>query len=235
MDAAKIREDKRRFDDVIASLEAQIANTGTHLTVDVHARSIYAQEIRRMSDGLKAQVQAGRISWLQAAVEAQTARNAIMEVIRSRSTPVGRAIAESLKKDGYTLNQLVAMKTTKAYGEKAVFAHLSGSQQNTVYANIVTSAGSSNLKVNRVMARLSHAGRGLLFVAIALSIYNISTAKNKAAAIRKELSVNGAGIAGGIAGGMLAGLACGPAAPACVTAGAFIGGALAAFSTSYLW
>jgi len=34
---------------------------------------------------------------------------------------------------------------------------------------------------------------------------------------------------------MDAGLACGPGAPVCVTVGAFVGGALAAFSTGWIW
>lgn len=85
------------------------------------------------------------------------------------------------------------------------------------------------------MSRLSYAGRGVLFLAIALSAYHIATASNKAAAFRKELAVNGASVAGGIAGGALAGLACGPAAPVCVTVGAFVGGAFAAYAAGYSW
>ena len=80
-----------------------------------------------------------------------------------------------------------------------------------------------------------HAGRGVLFLALALSIYLIATAENKVAGFKKELAINGAGVAGGIAGGALAGLACGPAAPICVTVGAFVGGAFAALGTSYIW
>lgn len=85
------------------------------------------------------------------------------------------------------------------------------------------------------MTMLSHASRGVLFIAVALSVYEVATATDKVAAAKKELVVNGAGVAGGIAGGMLAGLACGPGAPICVTVGAFVGGALAAFGTSYAW
>lgn len=53
-------------------------------------------------------------------------------------------------------------------------------------------------------------------------------------AYSKEIVITGAGI-GGIAGGALAGLACGPGAPVCVTVGAFVGGALAAFGVSITW
>lgn len=227
--------DEVLFDSAMASLEAQIANVGTHLTFDAHARAAYAKEIKRMSDRLRSDALAGRLSWADAASEAQVARNAIMEVIRSRGTPVGRAIAEHMKKDGIALNRLIASKTTKAHGSAAVFSRLSGTQQNAIYASIVTSAGTSNARVTHAMATLSHVSRGVVFIAVALSVYEVATANNKVAAAKKELAVNGAGIAGGIAGGMLAGLACGPAAPVCVTVGAFVGGALAAFGTNYAW
>ncbi|TWI44341.1 hypothetical protein IP92_04286 [Pseudoduganella flava] len=85
------------------------------------------------------------------------------------------------------------------------------------------------------MARMRYAGRGLIVVAVALSVYNVATATNKGTAFKKELAANGAGIAGGVAGGAVAGLACGPGAPVCVTVGAFVGGVLAAFGSTYLW
>ncbi len=85
------------------------------------------------------------------------------------------------------------------------------------------------------MRNLSRAGRGLLFISLALSVYTVVNSDNKPRAIAREATVTGAGVLGGIAGGGLAGLACGPGAPVCVTVGAFIGGALAAFGVSSLW
>ena len=63
----------------------------------------------------------------------------------------------------------------------------------------------------------------------------VAAAQRDAGAARRELAVTGAGIGGGIAGGALAGLACGPGAPVCVTVGAFVGGALAAFGVDFFW
>ena len=85
------------------------------------------------------------------------------------------------------------------------------------------------------MKKLSSAGRSLVFLSIAISVYTVATADNKFDAAGKEIVITGAGIAGGIAGGALAGLACGPGAPVCVTVGAFVGGALAAFGVSITW
>ena len=57
----------------------------------------------------------------------------------------------------------------------------------------------------------------------------------KSTAIKRELVTTTAGMGGSIAAGALAGLACGPGAPVCVTIGAFIGGALAAFGAGFIW
>lgn len=228
-------EDKSAFDSAIRALEAEIANAGAHLTIDAAARQAYARQIQDMANELRLQANSGRITWAQAAKQAQETRNAIMEVIRGRSTPVGRAMAERLKREGKSLNELIARKSQQLYGSSANFNRLSMAQQNAVYAEIVKSAGTSNPRVTAQMRALSRAGRGLLVVSIAISVYSVANAQDKAGAARRELAVTGAGIGGGIAGGALAGLACGPGAPVCVTVGAFVGGALAAFGVDFLW
>ncbi|MDR2852309.1 MAG: hypothetical protein LBV61_04540 [Burkholderiaceae bacterium] len=68
-----------------------------------------------------------------------------------------------------------------------------------------------------------------------MSVYEVMAADDKIKTAGREITVTGAGMGGGIAGGALAGLACGPGAPVCVTVGAFVGGALAAFGVSRLW
>lgn len=227
--------DEALFESTMKSLQAQISNVAAHITIDTRARRLYNQEIKRMADRLRADAIASRLTWASAARQAQETRNLIMGVIRARSTPVGRAFAESLKLKGYSLNQLIALKTIALHGEQTIFSRLSNTKQNAIYASIVSSAGKSNIHVTRAMTSLTYAGRGVLFLAIALSTYEIATSSNKVAVLQKELAINGASIAGGIAGGALAGLACGPAAPVCVTVGAFVGGALAAFGTAYVW
>ena len=235
MEAKTVSDEEALFEHTIKSLEGQISNIGAHLTIDTQARLLYVQEIKVLSARLRAAAVSGRITWAAAAREAQETRNLIMGVVRARSTPVGRAFAEVLKLKGYSLNQLIAAKTIQLHGENAIFSRLSNAQQNGVYASIVASAGKSNRQVTRAMAGLTYAGRGALFLSVALSVYHVAASTNKTAAFQKELALNGASMASAIVGGAVAGLACGPAAPVCVTGGAFVGGALAAFGASYSW
>lgn len=148
-----------------------------------------------------------------------------MDVIRSRSTPVSRAMAQQLKSESKSLNELIARKAQQLYRPRAGFNRLSVAWQNAVYGEIVRSAGKSNPTVTANMRNLSRAGRGLLVVSLALSIYTVANAGDKPQAIAREATITGAGIVGGVAGG----------APVCVTVGAFAGGALAAFGLSALW
>jgi hypothetical protein len=227
--------DQALFESTIKALEADVAYLGTQFVLDSEVRLAYARQIKAMADDLRMKASSGSMSWKQAAVDAQETRNAIMEVMRGRSSPVGRAEAEAIKKHGRTLNELIANKTHELFGNSADFDRLSQSQKNQVYAEIVKSAGKSDPEVNGRLLRLSRYGRGLLFLSIAISVYTVANSNDKVATAKHEVKVTGAGIAGGFAGGALAGLACGPGAPVCVTVGAFVGGALAAFGADYFW
>ncbi|MBV1882431.1 MAG: hypothetical protein KUG82_12405 [Pseudomonadales bacterium] len=229
------QNDKAVFESAIRALELEIANVGVHLTLDSAARQAYAKQIRAMSTELKMLVSTGKISWAQAAEQANETRNLIMDVVRNRSTPVGRSMAQQIKQQGRTLNEIIAKKCKSLYGGSVSFNDLPLAKKNKIYSEVVTSAGKSDPKVTMAMKKLSHAGRGLIVISIALSVYTVATAENKVDAAGKEIVVTGAGIGGGIAGGALAGLACGPGAPVCVTVGAFVGGALVAFGVGLAW
>lgn len=228
-------EDREVFERAIKGLESQIASVGAHVTIDSSARMAYAREIRRMADKLRADAIKGKITWAHAAEQAQQTRNVVMNLIRARSTPVGRALAQSLKPEGRSLNELIAHHIKKLHGPGKLFSQLSTSQQNKIYAAIVSSAGKSHADVTAIMTKLSFAGRGLIFLSLGISVFNIARSTDKGTAVKKEVATTGAGVSGGIAGGALAGLACGPGAPVCVTLGAFAGGALAAFGVGYIW
>lgn len=83
--------------------------------------------------------------------------------------------------------------------------------------------------------QLSHVGRGLIVLSIAISIYEIYTADNKVSESGRQIAINSSGIVGAAAGGAMAGLMCGPGAPVCVLIGGFVGGALAAWEMGRVW
>ncbi|KMK19159.1 hypothetical protein ABW09_07185 [Pluralibacter gergoviae] len=226
---------KARFEQVIASFQGDMSAFAAQLSIDPRLRLEYSRLIKVMSDELRERANVGIISWEQAAKEAQDARNITMEMIRAKSTPLGKALASKMKLTGKTFNELVARKTAQLYGTKANFNTLSELQRNHVFGAIVESAGRSNAKVNLAMLRLSYAGRGLIVFSIAFAVYEVMNADDKISETGRQLAIGGAGITGAWAGGAVAGLMCGPGAPVCVVIGGFIGGALAAWKMGYLW
>jgi hypothetical protein len=228
-------EEKRLFDNAIRALEADVMSIGMHLKLDATARYAYRNQIALMSSKIQIKVDQGQISWMKAAEQAQETRNLILEISRSHSTPVGRAVAERMKREGKTFTQLIEKNTKEIFGTNADFRKLDASRKNAVYAAIVKSSGSSRLTVSRAMNLAGPAGRGLIIISLAISVYTVATAEDKLAAASREASIAGIGFGGALVGGAVAGLACGPAAPICVSIGAFVSGTLAAFGTSAFW
>lgn len=224
-----------KFESVVNTLQGDVSAVAARLTIDPRLRLEYSRRIKEMSSDLRAKATAGVISWEKAAREAQETRNLIMEMVRARSTPLGRAMAEQLKSEGKTLNELVAKKAKSLFGTQANFNSLSEIQKNQIYAGIVESAGKSNPQVNMKMMQLSRLGKGLVVLSIAISVYEIYTADDKVSESGRQIAINSAGIAGAVAGGAMAGLMCGPGAPVCVLIGGFVGGALAAWEMGRLW
>ncbi|QAR45037.1 hypothetical protein EQG67_04315 [Kosakonia cowanii] len=223
-------EGKKKLERAIATLQGDVNAASGVLYVDPKLRLEYSRRIKAMAKASR-----GIISWEKAAEEANQTRNLLMELIRYRSTPVGKALAQKMKAQGKTLNELIAYKTKALYGDKVNFNNLSVSQKNAVYSAVVQSAGKSNHEVNIKMQRLSGAGRGLIFLSLAVAVYQIYEAEDRVLETQRQLAISSAGIAGAWGGGALAGLMCGPGAPVCVVIGAFVGGAIAAWEISGFW
>lgn len=83
-----------KFESAVNALQGDVSAAAARLTIDPRLRLEYAQHIKEMSEDLRAKANTGVISWEKAAREAQETRNLIMEMVRSRSTPPGRAMAE---------------------------------------------------------------------------------------------------------------------------------------------
>lgn len=161
VDNLNIEDDKKSFEDAIRVLHAEAYNIGAHLSWDTNARVIYARKIQEMSTELSRAATNGTITWAQASKQANETRNLIMELLRGRSSPIGLAMAQQMKGQGATLNDIIAKKTRELFGSSANLDRLSLNNKNTVYFEVVKSSGKSNPKVNTKMRNLSAAGRGL--------------------------------------------------------------------------
>ncbi|ECE6340666.1 hypothetical protein ACO0LQ_000332 [Salmonella enterica] len=223
------KPDLENFKREIAILEGEINSAMATLNLKAHLRSEYIKATNLIAKELFLGASRGMITWGQAAQEASSTRNTIMDLIRSRSSPVGKALAQSLKIQGKTLNELIARYAIKLYGENVDFNHLSTSQQDQVYAEIVKASGRQRPAANKLAVRFSRAGRILIFISLAISIYLIYEEEDPLYELERQIVIGVAGIEGGWAGGSLAGLMCGPGAPVCVLIGVFVGGAIAAY------
>jgi len=230
------KDDRALFDAAIDALHGDVAAAAAIITNDAHVRSLYQIKVTEAARALERQALSGEITWDAASRKANLLRNDIMELMRGRTSPVGTALAEFMKKEGLTRETLIPKYAARLFKEGkisgTVFSELSKVDQDKVYAEIVKAAGRSSPKVNAALLKWRHVGRGLIVISIGVSVYNIATAEDPGAQAVEEAAVTGAGIAGGVAGGAAAGLVCGPGAPVCVTVGALVGGALAAFGVS---
>jgi len=99
-----------------------------------------------------------------------------------------------MKAQGKTLNELIAYKTKSLYGDKVNFNNLSVSQKNSVYSTVVQSAGKSNHEVNIKMQRFSGAGRGLIFLSLAVAVYQIYEAEDRVLETQRQLAISTPGL-----------------------------------------
>lgn len=223
-----------QLDQVLSSVEASLAAVSLQVLSDGQVRDVYICEVERGIRDIRQRFEAGRFASVrEAAEEANRFRNTALETMRARTSPLGLVIAKNLKEKGRTLNELIGKYTEELYGQGTHFHRLSQARQDKVYATIVERAMVTNGAVNRMLRRLAPAARGMVVISVAVTVYEVATAENKAVVVLREGAGLGAGFAGGVAGGAIAGLACGPGAPVCVTVGAFAGGALAAFGVQF--
>ncbi len=221
-------QDRQAFESAARTLQADVTMAAAMATNDGIVRGRYQASIDAFVAEMRREARAGRITWAEAARRANETRNLTMEILRGRSSPIGRAIAERLKPEGRTLNELIARRTIQRFGPNAVFDALSAADRNLVLSDVVSGAARSNATVDSAVARASRAGRALLLLSVAISVYRVATSETPGRTAAREGAVLGGGILGGAAGGALAGLACGPGSPVCVTVGAFVGGAAVA-------
>ncbi|ENX42371.1 hypothetical protein [Acinetobacter sp. NIPH 542] len=221
------------------------------LAHDSHLREIYIREVKKMSDRYLQLVKEGKMTVKEATSEATSLRNEILEGIRKRNSPVGRAIAEKEKLLTKTMDEFMEYyalqeKNPKLFDElkskgrsaidsyvkasakqgNPIFKSLNDSQKNRVFYSILKGSGKTNAGFNSKISFMKWGGRAIVVFSVAYAGYEIYNAENKEKEIYRQGASIGAGIAGGAAGGAIAGGICGPGSPICSGIGILIGGAI---------
>lgn len=126
---------KQQFESAIYALQGDLDAAALTLSLDPALRIQYSRLIKQMSDDYRSRAAVGMISWEQAARESNQARNTIMNLIRGRSTPLGKMKAENMKPVAKTLNALVAKKAFELYGQDIDFNKLTSAQKSCLFKN----------------------------------------------------------------------------------------------------
>ena len=229
--------DEREFQTELRVLYSEVSIFATRFIQDSAVRQEYLARARAFQLKLEAAVRNGEMTAKEAARRANRMRNALLEITRLKSSDIGRAIAESLKKTGLTLVEAQEKYALKRFGK--AFGQLVDGQKGQVYMDIVEASGRARPSVSKAALRWGKVGRGLLVLSIGLVVYDVYTAEDKGKAIATGAASIGGGFAGGAAGGFVAGLWCGPGAPICSGVGVLVGGGLGALGfgslVDWLW
>ncbi len=180
----------------------------------------YNRQMKAATQDLLQEVKSGKRTAESAMKIAQEMRNSLMELIRTTRTsePV-LAYVRSKKREGKTLTWPLNKYSQEIYGMD--FEKLkTQSRKNNVYLEIVRAAGRPNFKENALAKNLGRAGKFLFVLSIAISVYTVSIADDKALEAANQSAILGGGMIGSVVGGAAAGTICAATSVICV--GAFI-------------
>ncbi len=213
----------------IDALVSEATNFGARFIQDDQVRSGYVAEAKEMAQEVLAKAEAGVLTPEQAYKEAQALRNGIMDAARIKSSDIGSAVAYAEKAAGKSIPELEAKYAQQIF--KRAFDNLTAAERDTVFLEIVRASGRPNPEWTLWATRLGRTGKAFILVSAAFVVYDVATSDNKVRTAEKDGASLASGFLGSIAGGAAAGLACGPGAPICVAVGAFVGGALFAYTS----
>ena len=210
--------------------EAAGARFATDAIHDARLRELYRANIQRISREVQAEVDAGRVSVVEGAKFCQRMRNQIMEETRVASSAQGRAYAESKKRVGLSLEELLDKYARKVFGRP--FSVLSDTERSQAFYAVVASAGRDRVNVTAETRRLRILGRVTLVATAVLAFHAVAIAENKPREFVRQGALIGGGMVGGaVASALFVAPLCGPGAILCAVAVVLLGsvaGSLAA-------
>ncbi len=120
-------------------------SAGIDVSNDAHTRARYISQIQRISSIAKADLSAGRTSYLEAAEYCHAMRNQVMEEYRKLTSVQGLARAEQIKKTPPSLAALFERYAQQLF--VCSYENLSAEQQQRIHHEIIEASGRSNAEV----------------------------------------------------------------------------------------
>ncbi|MBC3209102.1 hypothetical protein HU755_20045 [Pseudomonas sp. SWRI111] len=193
---------------------------------DEKIRASYTKNIKRMSQQVRDDVKAGRITAQEGVKFSHEMRNKIMMEHRKFTSAQGLAIAQRKKKDGKGLKTLLDIYSENLFQKG--YDSLSDVEKNKVHYAILESSGRDNARFTAGTKKMLVMGKLGVLVTAALATYQILKADNKPKEAARQGIIVGTGAVGGVLAGMGVSALCGPGAPICaiavVLAGTIAGG-----------
>ncbi|MED7667306.1 hypothetical protein GXB78_08860 [Pseudomonas moraviensis subsp. stanleyae] len=193
---------------------------------DEKIRASYTKNIKRMSQQVRDDVKAGRITAQEGVKFSHEMRNKIMMEHRKFTSAQGLAIAQRKKKDGKGLKTLLDIYSENLFQKG--YDSLSDVEKNKVHYAILESSGRDNARFTAGTKKMLIMGKLGVLVTAALATYQILNADNKPKEAARQGIIVGSGAVGGVLAGMGVSALCGPGAPICaiavVLAGTIAGG-----------
>jgi len=236
-DTSAVQARGNELETALHLLQSESAAFAKTVVVDPAARMEYTNKTRAAIAELIELVRQRRITPHEAACTANTMRNQIMMLARSRLSDFGAALSTTMKADGHPLPLLEEKYAGKRFGR--AFPALTAAERDLVWIDIVHAAGRSNPAVNLRVKWFGMAGRSFLVTSLAFAVYNVTTAADH----RRQAAKEGVSLAGGAIGGVAGSAAAlamisnpvGWVVGAAVFAGAMAGGLGSSELFDYFW
>ena len=226
--------DRQHLQDALDALDSTALPLGLRGMQDAEARSFYRRAIRDAVAEIRAEVERGDLTPEQGAARARDVRNEIMELTRTRSSDIGRALAERLKQQGKTLEELTERYAQRLFSKPG--AALTEAERGGVMREIIAAAARDNPRVSGMLRFLGPASRGLVALTVGLAILDVYRSPDRPREALHQGVPAGSGTLGSYAAGALgASLVCGPGAPVCVGIFVIVGGVGFTLGADFFW
>lgn len=140
-----------RLEAALRNLETTLNSFAVRLIKMAEVRAAYVEQIREMSQSIRASVEAGELSVAKGAEIANQMRNEILDIQRARDFDLGRSLAQKMKDKGLTLEESIAKSLDKLGLQGRPFNQLSGEQQRQVFMKVMESSGHSRPRVTQAI------------------------------------------------------------------------------------